>query len=144
MEHLPHLSTSIPRTPWNQGKLIGQKPPLKLRDIWAIRVLLKLNNRVRDLAFFNLAIDSKLRACDLVKLRVSDIAHGGRVLSRATVIQQKTGRPVRFELTEPTREAVHNWMQGRRLGAGDYLFPSRVQSSPCQRQCKTDPPPQRT
>src|SRR3954470_17297759 len=94
------------REPWNKGKLVGQKAPLKLRDIWAIRVRLQIADRVRDMALFNLAIDSKLRACDLVKLRVRDVCHGERVAARAIVMQQKTQRPVHFEITEPTRDAV--------------------------------------
>ena len=89
------------REPWNKGKLVGQKAPLKLKEIWAIRVRLQLSERARDLALFNLAIDSKLRACDLVRLRVSDIAQGGRVASRAMVLQQKTQRP--FSLRSPSR-----------------------------------------
>ena len=104
------------RRPWNKGRLIGQKPPLKLKDIWAIRLRLQLAGRVRDLALFNLAVDSKLRGCDLVRLRVADIAHGDTIVSRATVIQRKTGRPVRFELTEPTREAIRDWLVTARLG----------------------------
>jgi hypothetical protein len=91
------------RTPWNKGKLTGQKPPLKLREIWAIRIRLQLAGMTRDLAMFNLAIDSKLRACDLTRLRVSDICLGSRVAARATVMQQKTRRPVQFEITEQTR-----------------------------------------
>lgn len=86
--------------PWNKGKLIGQKPPLKLKEIWAIRVRLQVNKRTRDLALFNLAIDSKLRACDLVNLRVRDVAHGTQIAARAMVLQQKTQRPVQFEITE--------------------------------------------
>ena len=82
--------------PWNKGKLIGQKTPLKLKEIWAIRIRLELSHRIRDLALFNLAIDSKLRACDLVKLKVRDITHGDRIAPRAIVMQQKTGRPVQF------------------------------------------------
>ena len=117
------------RQPWNKGRLIGQKPPLKLKDIWTIRLRLQLAGRVRDLALFNLAIDSKLRGCDLVRLRVADIAHGESVMSRATVIQQKTGRPVRFELTEPTREAVRDWLVKARLGSANPLFPSRSHRS---------------
>jgi len=113
------------RQPWNKGRLIGQKPPLKLKDVWAIRLRLQLAGRVRDLALFNLAIDSKLRGCDLVRLRVADIAHGESVMPRATVIQQKTGRPVRFELTEPTREAVRDCLLKAKLGSADPLFPSR-------------------
>ena len=115
--------------PWNKGKLIGQKPPLKLQQVWAIRIRLQLADRTRDLALFNLAIDSKLRSCDLVRIRVADVAHAGGVLSRATVIQRKTGLPVRFELTEQTREAVQAWMTTKGLGKGDYLFPSRVGES---------------
>lgn len=87
------------RQPWNQGKLVGQKVPLKRRDIWAIRICLQLRHRTRDLALFNTAIDSKLHACDLVKLRVLDAAQGGHVASRAIVMQQKTRRPVQFEMT---------------------------------------------
>ena len=97
---------------------MGQKPPLKLKDIWTIRLRLQLAGRIRDLALFNLAIDSKLRGCDLVRLRVADIAHGDSVMQRATVIQQKTGRPVRFELTKPTREAVRDWLIRAQLGFG--------------------------
>lgn len=84
------------RQPWNKGKLVGQKPPLQLRDIWAIRVRLQIAERTRDLALFDLAIDSKLRACDLTKLRVRDVAHGEHVSSRAMVMHQKTQRPVQF------------------------------------------------
>jgi len=94
------------REPWNKGKLVGQKSPLKLKDIWAIRVRLQIADRVRDLALFDLAIDSKLRACDLVRLKVRDVAHGERVAARAIVMQRKTQRPVQFEITEQTREAV--------------------------------------
>jgi hypothetical protein len=98
------------REPWNKGKLVGQKAPLKLKDIWAIRVRLQLAHRLRELAMFNLAIDSKLRACDLVKLRVRDVCHGQVVACRAIVLQQKTQRPVQFEITEPTRDAVCAWI----------------------------------
>ena len=89
--------------PWNKGRLIGQKRPLRPREVWAIRVRLQLEHRRRDLALFNLAIDSKLRGCDLVRLRVSDVCVGSRVQDRATIIQRKTGRPVQFEITEQTR-----------------------------------------
>jgi integrase len=116
--------------PWNKGKLVGQKAPLKLKDIWAIRVRLQIADRIRDLALFNLAIDSKLRACDLVKLHVRDVSHGERVTARAIVMQQKTQRPVQFEITEPTREAVAAWISRARLRAEDFLFPSRVHTSP--------------
>lgn len=91
------------RQPWNKGKLVGQKAPLRLRDIWAIRVRVQIAVKTRDLALFDLAIHSKLRACDLTKPRVRDVAHGERVSSRAMVMQQKTQRPVQFEITEQTR-----------------------------------------
>ena len=94
------------REPWNKGKLVGQKPPLKPRDIWAIRIHLQNEHQVRELALLNLGIDSKLRGCDLVNLRVRDITHGSQVLARAMVVQRKAQRPVQFELTEPTRAAV--------------------------------------
>src|ERR1700681_4523492 len=96
--------------PWNKGKLLDQKPPLKLKEIWAIRIRLQLEHRVRELALFNLAIDSKLRGCDLVGLRVHDVVHGSRVAPRAIVMQKKTQRPVQFEVTEQTRDALANWI----------------------------------
>ena len=118
------------REPWNKGKLVGQKAPLKPKDIWAIRIHLQNARRARDLAMFNLAIDSKLRGCDLVNLRVRDVTHGSQVLSRAMVVQRKTQRPVQFELTEPTRAAVATWIERARLKPEQFLFPSRIGSSP--------------
>ncbi len=118
------------REPWNKGKLVGQKSPLRLKDIWAIRIRLQLAQRTRELALFNLAVDSKLRSCDLVRLRVRDITHGERVASQAMVMQQKTHRPVQFEITEQTREAVATWVAQARLRSEDFLFPSRVRASP--------------
>lgn len=115
--------------PWNKGKLVGQKAPLRLRDIWAIRVRLQIADRARDLALFDLAIDSKLRACDLTKLRVRDIAHGEHVSSQATVMQQKTQRPVQFEITEQTRAALETWIHQARLRSEDCLFPSQLHGS---------------
>ena len=115
--------------PWNKGRLIGQKPPLKLKDIWTIRINLQNANAIRDLALFNLAIDSKLRGCDLVSLRVRDIAHGHQVLTRAMVIQRKTQRPVQFELTETTRTAVAKWLEVSQLKGENFLFVSRVSTS---------------
>ncbi|APT60314.1 integrase (plasmid) [Roseomonas gilardii] len=112
--------------PWNLGKLIGQKPPLKLREVWAIRIRLQIGERLRDLAMFNLAIDSKLRGCDLVALRVDDVLLSGRIRPRAIVIQKKTGRPVQFEITEQTRETVMQWITRSGRRPGDYLFPSRI------------------
>jgi hypothetical protein len=97
------------RDPWNKRLLIGQKRPLKPKDVWSIRVRLQLEHRARDLAMFNLAIDSKLRGCDIVRLQVDDVCASGRVRDRATVIQKKTGRPVQFEITEQTRTAIQAW-----------------------------------
>ncbi len=116
--------------PWNKGKLIGQKPPLKLKEIWALRVRLQLATKVRELAMFNLAIDSKLRGCDLVKLRVRDVTHGNQVAPRAIIMQQKTQRPVQFELTEPTRTALAAWISKAKLSSEQFLFPSRLRDSP--------------
>ena len=118
------------REPWNKGKLVGQKPPLKPKDIWAIRFHLQNAHQARDLALFNLAIDSKLRACDLVNLRVRDITHGNQILARAIVVQQKTQWPLQFELTEPTRNAVSAWIEKAKLESEHCLFPSRVSKSP--------------
>lgn len=98
---------------------------MKLRDIWAIRTKLQMSHKSRDLALFNLAIDSKLRGCDLVALRVRDISNGAHVLSRAMVIQRKTNNPVKFEITEPTRDAIEKWVEQSNLGMQQYLFPSR-------------------
>ncbi|HKI62272.1 MAG TPA: tyrosine-type recombinase/integrase [Mariprofundaceae bacterium] len=113
----------------NEKRLRGSKPPFKLQEVWVIRIRLQLENDKRGIALFNLAIDSKLRGCDLIKLHVSDIAHEGRVMSRATVIQQKTGQPARFELTEQTQDAVKAWIAMAHLDQEDYLFPSRIRFS---------------
>jgi integrase len=115
-----------PFVPWNKGKVTGQKPPLKPREVWAIRVRLQISNRVRDLALFNLAIDSKLRGCDLVHLRVEDVMQADQVRTRALVSQRKTGAPVQFEITEQARAAIAAWVRGKDLKASDWLFPSRV------------------
>jgi integrase len=119
-------------SPRKQGprKAIGQKPPLKLKEVWAIRMRLQLGGHLRDLALFNLAIDSKLRGCDLVSLRVQDVWHSGQVASRAIIMQQKTGRPVQFEITEQTRVALASWIYDQKLKSDDFLFPSRVKSAP--------------
>ena len=124
------VSKTETRGPWNKGRLVGQKLPLKLREIWAIRIRLQLAKHVRDLALFNLAIDSKLRGCDLVSLRVKDIAQGRSIFHRAIVMQRKTSRPVQFEITEQTRQSVLAWMDRRELAGNEYLFPSRVSDSP--------------
>ena len=118
------------RNPWNKGKLMGQKPPLALQEIWAIRSRLQHERRIRDLALFNLAIDSKLRASDLLKIRVSDVSSGGQVNSRATISQQKTGRPVRFEITPRTRKSIEEWIEAAGLTSVRPLFPSRLHESP--------------
>ena len=117
------------RQPWNKGKLVGQKPPLRLRDIWSIRVRLQIAERTRDLALFDLAIDSKLRACDLTRLGVRNVAHGEYVSSRAMVMQQITQRPVQFEITEQTRSAIAAWIRQAKLRSEDCLFPSRLHTS---------------
>src|SRR5207237_7658527 len=115
---------------WNKGKLVGQKAPFKLKEIWAIRVRLQMQERLRELALFDLGIDSKLRACDLVKLRVRDVCHGDRVASRATVLQQKTQRLVQFAISPATRAAVEAWIRKAGLPSDVYLFPSRVRRAP--------------
>ena len=99
-------ASAVHREPWNKGKIVGQKAPFKLKDIWALRIQLQMQGRVRELALFNLGIDSKLRGCDLVALKVRDICHGDQVASRAIVMQHKTQRPVQFEITPATRDAV--------------------------------------
>lgn len=123
-------SSVIHGEPWNKGKIIGQKAPFKLKDIWALRVRLQMECRVRELALFNLGIDCKLRGCDLVALKVRDVCHGDQVASRATVLQHKTQRPVQFEITSATREALQTWIKKAALRQEDYLFPSRIHDSP--------------
>jgi integrase len=118
------------REPWNKGKIVGQKAPFKPKDIWALRVRLQMESRVRELALFNLGIDSKLRGCDLVALRVRDVCHGEQVATRAIVMQLKTQRPVQFEITASTRDALNVWIKRAGLKSEDYLFPSRLHHSP--------------
>ena len=115
--------------PWNKGKLVGQKAPFKLKDIWALRVRLQMEDRVRELALFNLGIDSKLRGCDLVGLKVRDVCHGDQVATRAIVVQHKTQRPVQFEITQAARDAVQAWIKLAGLKSEDFLFPSRIHNS---------------
>jgi integrase len=117
--------TSARCLPWNKGKVIGQKPPLRPKHVWAIRTRLQMAGRARDLAMFNLAIDSKLRGCDVVALRVEDVAPSGYAVERATVRQKKTGRPVRFELTEQTRQAVDDYVKASGKKPGEFLFSGR-------------------
>src|SRR5277367_1569248 len=125
-ERQPSLRSG--NVPWNKGRITGQKRPLKPKDVWAIRVRLQLEHRARDLALFNLAIDSKLRGCDLVKLRVDDVCAGDRVRDRTMVIQKKTGRPVQFEITEQTRASIQAWLPNVDARNGKYLFPSRFKA----------------
>jgi integrase len=118
------------RLPWNKGKLIGPKPPLQPKHVWAIRTRLQLAGRTRDLALFNLAIDSKLRGCDVVSLKVQDVAPHGYAIDRATVRQNKTGVPVRFEITEQTRQAIDEHLATRKH-PGDFLFQGRRGKGRC-------------
>ena len=113
---------------WNKGRLVGQKRPLRSKDVWAIRIRLQIETRRRDLAMFNLAIDSKLRGCDLVSLRIDDVATDGHVKDRATIVQHKTGRPVQFE--SRSRPAARCKTGARPADRGPYVFPSRVQGRP--------------
>jgi integrase len=118
-------TVSTKRIPWNKGKIIGAKPPLRPKHVWSIRTKLQIEGRVRDLALFNLAIDSKLRGCDLVALKVDDVAPSGYAADRATVRQRKTGRPVKFELTEATRQAVDDYLRTVERKSGSCLFAGR-------------------
>jgi integrase len=111
MQEQVNAAPAPKRVPWNKGKLTGAKPPLRPKHVWSIRTKLQIEGRTRDLAMFNLAIDSKLRGCDVVALRVADVAAGGYTADRATVRQKKTGRPVRFELSEQTRQAVDDYLR---------------------------------
>jgi hypothetical protein len=121
---------SVRRDPWNKGKIVGQMAPFKVKDIWALRVRLQMEARVRELALFNLGIDSKLRGCDLVSLKVRDVCHGDQVASRAVVKQHKTQRPVQFEITQVSRDAVQKWIKQVGLKSEDFLFPGRIHDSP--------------
>jgi integrase len=115
--------------PWNKGKAIGQRPPLKQCEIWSIRTRLELSKNIRELALFNLAIDSKLRGIDLTQIKVNDISNGYEIFKRAKVVQQKTHQSVQFELTSQTRSSVFDWIKMIGLQAGDFLFPSRNKNS---------------
>src|ERR1051326_6587131 len=125
------VTSATSRVPWNKGKLTGAKPPLRPKHVWAIRSKLQLEGRTRDLAMFNLAIDSKLRGCDVVGLRVEDVAPQGVAVDRASVRQRKTGRPVRFELTEQTREAIDAYLKLTGKRPGEFLFPGRGGTGRC-------------
>lgn len=124
---VPH-PYSPPVVPWNKGRFVGPKPPLKPKQVWAIRLHLQREQRVRDLAMFDLAIDSKLRGCDLVRLKIGQLVVNAMVRHRATVIQQKTEQPVQFELTEQTRDSLLAWLSCLGSGLDDYVFPSRAKA----------------
>jgi integrase len=120
-----NTNTPAIRRPWNKGKLVGPKPPLQPKHVWAIRTRLQMQRKVRDLALFNLAIDSKLRGCDVVSLKVEDVAPYGYAMERATVRQKKTGRPVRFEITEQSRQSVDEYLRLTKKKPGTFLFGGR-------------------
>jgi integrase len=126
-----NCATANRRMPWNKGKLIGARPPLRPKHVWAIRTRLLLEGRIRDLAMFNLAIDSKLRGCDVVALKVEDVAPNGHAMDRATVRQKKTGRPVKFELTDQTRQAVDDYLKAAAKKPGEFLFTGRRGFAQC-------------
>ena len=126
MGHSDHDPAAKNRRPWNAGRMVGAKRALKPPQVWAIRFWLDHQGRLRDRAMFDLAIDSKLRGCDVVKVKISDLVSGGRVRSRAIVIQQKTGRPVQFELPEPTRSSMLAWLERRGGTLDEFVFPSRT------------------
>lgn len=113
------------RPAWNKGRIAGQKRPLLPKHVWAIRVRLEIADNVRDLALFNLAIDSKLRGCDLVRLRVADIYAAGQVRDRTSIVQSKTQKPVRFEITEGTRRSLAAWLEDPMMTGSEYLWPGR-------------------
>src|ERR1700751_5683166 len=119
------IPTPHKRLPWNKGKLTGAKPPLRPKHVWSIWTKLQIEGRARDLAMFNLAIDSKLRGCDVVAIRVEDVAAGGYTADRATVRQKKTGRPVRFELSEQTRQAIDDYLKAASKRPSEFLFTGR-------------------
>ena len=130
-DHLETSPRSQSREPWNKGKLIGAKPPLRPKHVWSIRTKLQVEGQTRDLAMFNLAIDSKLRGCDVVALKVEDVAPSGYAIDRVTVRQRKTGQAVRFEMTEQTRQAVDDYIYAASKKPGDYLFVGRRCSGRC-------------
>ena len=131
MSDTDYFASPVRRTPWNKGKTIGARPPLRSKHVWSIRTRLQVEGRVRDLAMFNLAIDSKLRGCDVVALKVEDVAPNGYAIDRATVRQRKTGRPVKFELTDQTRQAVDDYLKTAGKKSGDFLFTGRRGDGQC-------------
>ena len=128
-DRTPATENSVRRIPWNKGKIVGAKPPLRPSHVWSIRTKLQMKGRKRDLALFNLAIDSKLRGCDVVAVRVDDVAPSGYAMGRATIRQRKTGRPVRFELTDQTRLAIDDYLRETGRKSGQVLFAGRGDGS---------------
>ncbi len=126
MGHSEYDPATTDRRPWNAGRMVGAKRALKPQQVWAIRFWLDHQGRLRDRAMFDFAIDSKLRGCDVVKVKIGDLVSGGRVWSRAIVVQQKTGRPVQFELPEPTRSSMLAWLERRGGTLDEFVFPSRT------------------
>jgi hypothetical protein len=126
MGHSEFEPAAKERRPWNAGRMVGAKRALKPQQVWAIRFWLDRERRLRDRAMFDLAVDSKLRGCDIVKVGIGDLVSGGQVRSRAIVVQQKTGRPVQFELLEPARGSILAWLERRGGAAEDFVFPSRI------------------
>ncbi|MCW1996224.1 integrase [Bradyrhizobium diazoefficiens] len=127
-DNLSTIPAVSKRVPWNKGKIVGAKPPLRPKHVWSIRTKLQVEGRMRDLALFDVAIDSKLRGCDVVGLKVDDLAPGGYAADRATIRQKKTGRPVKFELTESTRQAIDDYLRAAGKKSGEYLFTGRRRS----------------
>src|SRR2546423_1518995 len=130
-DHENSFPTTPRGTPWNKGKLVGAKPPLRPRHVWSIQTKLQIAGKTRDLAMFNLAIDSKLRGCDVVALKVEDVAPNGYAIDRATVRQKKTGRLVKFEITDQTRQAVDEYLRSANKKPGEYLFVGRRGNGQC-------------
>jgi integrase len=131
MSDTDNFASPVRHAPWNKGKLIGARPPLRSKHVWSIRTRLQVEGRIRDLAMFNLAIDSKLRSCDVVALKVEDVAPNGYAIDRARVRQKKTGRPVKFELTDQTRQAVDVYLKTAGKKSGDFLFTGRRGDGQC-------------
>ena len=129
MGHSEYVPGVRDRRPWNAGRKLGAKRALKAQQVWAIRFWLDRERRLRDRAMFDLAIDSKLRGCDVVRIRIGDLISGGRVRARAIAVQRKTGRPVQFELLEPARGSILAWLERRGSTLDDYAFPSRIDNA---------------
>lgn len=123
ISNLPAIHRKKPA--WNKGRIVGQKRPLKPKHVWAIRVRLEIAENHRDLALFNTAIDSILRGCDLVVLKVADVYAAGQIKERASILQSKTKKPVRFELSEGTRTSLVRWLDDPMMVGHEYLWPSR-------------------